>query len=359
MRNSAKYSALVAMGLMLVFSSCKKATIDLEDSNDPVFRADGTIDGQAFSIVAGDDNAYMFTDQLIENGVNVFSGKLDNGSFGIEMSIYDGAVDIPNHNALTMLPQSLHFSQKSLYPLATLSKDLLPNAPLVNSVQWYVNGVFVGMNDYNIMEPGKYEVCGNFSFTDGSSSEMCSELILGYKKNANCAIKHFLNQEWQFKAWIDDLGYPIEKVHWFLNDEFVHAGLDYSCVLGDSSYQLRAQIQFSNGVLRSKNMVVDGTLGGKYINDFTQFETSISTPLFRDFGIRLRMTQNGVTYSSENVVNNNAKAEILSIQYFGKNWEGLEVYKATAKVTATIKDDIGSTPKLIDFVTTFGIAIPK
>lgn len=359
MRNSAKYGALAAMGLMLVFSSCKKTTINMDDSNDPVFRADGTIDGQAFSIVAGDDNAYMYTGQTMENGVAVYSGKLDNGSFGIEMSIFDGAVDIPNHNPLTMLPQSLTFAQKSLYPFATLSKDLLPNAQLINSVEWFVNGVSVGWNDYNIMEPGKYEVCGNVSFTDGTSSQMCSELILGYQKNANCAIKHFLNQEGQFKAWIDDLGYPIEKVHWFLDDEFVHAGLDYATNLGYSSYQLRAQVLFSNGVLRSKNMVVDGTLSGKYISDFTQFETSISTPLFRDFSLRLRLTQNGVTYSSENVTNNDAKAEIIDLKYFGKNANGLEVYKATAKVTAKVKDDVGSAPKTIDFITTFGIAIPK
>lgn len=359
MINSAKYSALVAMGIMLVLSSCKKTTIDMSDSNDPVFRADGMIDGQLFSIVAGDDDAYMYTDQTVENGVDVFTGRLTNGSFGIEMSICDGAVDIPNHSTLAMLPSTLQFWQKSIYPLATLSKDLLPNAQLISSVQWYVNGVFVGMNDYDIMEPGKYEVCGNFAFTDGTNSEMCSELILGYQKNANCAIKHFLNQEGHFKAWLDDLGYPIEKVHWFLNDEFVQSGTDFSGVLGDSSYRLRAQVAFSNGVLRSKNMVVDGTLSGKYISDFTQFETGVSTPLYKDFSLRLKVTQNGVTYSSENAPNDNAKAEIIQIQYFGKNSEGLEVYKVKAKITAKLRDENLGSLKSIDFITTFGIAIPK
>ena len=44
---------VVALGITaLLITSCKKHTVEIPQSNDPVFRADGSFDGEAFSLVA-------------------------------------------------------------------------------------------------------------------------------------------------------------------------------------------------------------------------------------------------------------------------------------------------------------------
>ena len=97
--------------IMISLASCKKDEVVLPESNDPIFRVDGTFDGQNFSLIAGDNNAYMHTMTEIVNGVEVFSGNLSNGDFSVEMGVYNGLVDMPSSQMpLQLLDLNPNFS---------------------------------------------------------------------------------------------------------------------------------------------------------------------------------------------------------------------------------------------------------
>jgi hypothetical protein len=360
MRRARAFIAFTVVLGGLLISSCKKHTIDQPNSTDPVFTAEGTIEGAAFNLVAGDDNAYMFTSIEEENGVPVFTGNLSNGNLSIEMGIYDGLIDIPIHEAVNSLPVDHIFSKKSTTPVAVLSKEDFPNVDVIHEVTWSVEGFSDSLNTFTIMEPGKYQVCANITFVDTSTDVLCAELILGYKRHANCTIKHFLNQNGTLTPWVVDPQVAIEKVEWFLDNVLVSEETEFAYdSLPSGNHVLRAQVNFENGVKRTKSMIVDGDLSGKFIDDLTFFETNTLALLHRDFNIRLKLEENGVTYVSDITNNSVNTVSFDDVTYYGKDASGNSVYKVKAHIVATVQDvqNVNGSRDL-EFDTTFGIAFP-
>ena len=153
--NTIAYCCLIIISL----ASCKKEEVVLPESNDPVFRVDGSFDGQNFSLVAGDNNAYMHTMTEIVNGVEVFSGNLSNGDFSVEMGVYNGLIDMPSSQVvLELVDLNPNFSMNSAQGLMFLSKNMLvsPSGQYIEQIFWYIDGVFAGVNDVVIYDPGKW-----------------------------------------------------------------------------------------------------------------------------------------------------------------------------------------------------------
>lgn len=357
---------LIAFTLMLgglLMSSCKKQTVDVPQSSDPVFKAIGTIDATQFDLVAGDNNAYMFTSIEDENNVPLYTGKLSDGDLSIEIGIYDGLIDMPDHNVLNSLPIQLNYSRKTTAPIAVLTKESFPNVDLIHHINWSVDG-YIDPNAGDsvlITEPGKYEVCAHILFVDGSSDNLCSELILGYERHANFNIKHFLNQNGTLTAWVEDPQVAIEKVEWLLDNALISTSseLAYSSLPG-GNHILRANVFFVNGVKRSKTMIVDGNLTGNFIDDLSFFENGTLSLLNRDFNVRLKMEQDGTTFSSDIVNNSTNSVTFSDVSYYAKDVNGNDVYKVKAHIVATVFDvqNVNGSREL-EFDTTFGIAIPK
>lgn len=360
MRRARTFIAFTVVLGGLLMSSCNKHSINVPQSNDPVFKAEGTIDANQFELVAGDDNAFMFTSIESENNVPIYSGKLSNGDLSIEIGIYDGLIDIPGHNVINSMPYELIFSRKTTSPIAFLSKESFPNADIIDHVSWSVDGLD-SLNTMTIYEPGKYQVCADIVFSDGSSNVLCSELILGYARHANFQIKHFLNQNGTLTAWVEDPQVAVEKIKWYLDDVLISsdAELTYN-QLSDENHILRADVSFENGVKRSKNMIVDGSLSGKFIDDLTFFETGTLALLHRDFNIRLKLVQDGITFSSDQTNNSLNTVSFSDVSYYAKDANGNDVYKVKAHIVATVIDvqNVNGSRQL-EFDTTFGIAIPK
>lgn len=358
-RVRASIAFMVVMGGLFLYS-CDKHSVSVPQSNDPVFKAEGTIESDPFTLVAGDNNAFMFTYIEMENNVSIFTGKLSNGDLSIELGIYDGLIDKPTHNIVNSLPSEFIFSRKSTSPLAVLSRESFPNSDLIYSVSWTVDGVTYP-DVLTIMNPGKYIVRADISFIDGSSNVLTSELIFGYKRHANFHIKHYLNQSGMLIAWVEDPQVDVEKIEWYLDDNFIS---DESKItvnqLTQVSHVLRADVNFANGVRRSKNMLVDGSLSGKFIDDLSFFEASALSLIDRDFNIRVKLEQNGVTYSSGEVNNSLNTVTFSDISYYGKDGNGNHVYKVKAHIVANVKDvqNVNGT-RLLEFDATFGLAIPK
>ncbi|MCJ8292557.1 MAG: hypothetical protein HRT58_21665 [Crocinitomicaceae bacterium] len=360
MRRARTFIAFTVVLGGLLMSSCNKHSIKVPQSNDPVFKAEGTIDANQFELVAGDDNAFMFTSIESENNVPIYSGKLSNGNLSIEIGIYDGLIDIPGHNVINSMPYELIFSRKTTSPIAFLSKESFPNADIIDHVSWSVDGLD-SLNTMTIYEPGKYQVCADIVFSDGSSNVLCSELILGYARHANFQIKHFLNQNGTLTAWVEDPQVAVEKIKWYLDDVLIssEAELTYN-QLSTENHILRADVSFENGVKRSKNMIVDGSLSGKFIDDLTFFETGTLALLHRDFNIRLKLVQDGMTFSSDQTNNSLNTVSFSDVSYYAKDANGNDVYKVKAHIVATVIDvqNVNGSRQL-EFDTTFGIAIPK
>lgn len=360
MRRAKAFIAFTVVLGGLLFSSCKKHTIDQPNSTDPVFKAKGSISGGTFEIVAGDDNAYMFTEIHQENGIQIFSGNLSDGDFSIEMGIYDGLVDIPGQQAINSLPVSHMFSRTSSTPLAILTKNSFPNVDVIDYIGLSIDGIQQSGDSVVIMEPGVYDVCADIVFIDQSSAQLCSELVLGYKRHANCNIKHFLSLDSTLTASIEDPQVEIEKVEWFLDNVLVSDLPEFTYEnFPSGNHVLRAQVNFENGVKRTKSMILDGDLHGNFIQDLSIFETNISVLLNRDFNVRLKLEDNGLSYISDIADNSANKVIFEEISYYGKDAGGNSVYKVKAHVVATVQDvqNVNNTREL-DFETTFGLAFP-
>lgn len=339
--------------------SCKKDVIELPDSNEPVFKLNGTVGTQAIDLVAGDDGAYMYTNTDLENGVRVFSGNLSAENFGVEIGLYDGNIDQDGVSPLSVIDQSDEWAFNSNQDLVILSKDMFPNHQLIDQVQWSLNGSVAGIDEVIIDEPGKYNVCAFVTFDDGTSQNLCNELIVGYYRNSNCRIRHYINQNGQLTVWLDKIQGSVEEINWYIDGELVGKNTEYSGVVTSAIHHVTAEVSFANGVHREKSLIVDGTLSGKFIDDFTVFEQCNQNTIHRDYNWRINVVLDGITYSSLEADNSNSTISISNVEYYGKNSSNQNVYRIDAVIDAKVRATNGSVDVPVSFTTSFGLEIPE
>lgn len=345
-------------GMLLNISACRKDQINLSDSNDPIFKLSGTFDGDDLTLVAGDNNAYMHTGLSVENGVNVFSGNLDDGTTAVQISIYDGLIDQPNHHPIENLPVQPTFARDSDNVLAHLSKSVFPNASLIDQIEWSIDGSVVAVDSFNIVEPGYYNVCAKIRFYDGTLTELCNDLIVGYSKSADAKMLHYLNQEGGLSVWLEANNQPINKVKWYLDGNEMTNDIMFNTSVDSLFHLVEVYIQFVNGAVRKKSMIVDGSLSGKFVTDFTSIESDIVSTN-QDYNVLVRVFKDGKVYSSSNLDNSISKMEILDVDYYGLNEIGQTVYKVKAVVDAKVAEYYNGAEKDVEFETTFGIAFEE
>lgn len=350
------YTYLFLLGFSSIIAGCNKEKIeDPLPEQQAVFTAQGSLGADSFSIAAGEDDFYMhsFTEQV--NGVSLFSGKLSNGDFELQMGIYDGFIDLPSANNQD-LPENIQFAMTSLEPLAALSKDLLPNAEFIQQIKWYVNGSYAGLNNVEIIQPGVYDVCAEVTFNDLSIGYLCNEMILGFEKHATCEIRHFLSQGGLLQTWVDENSVDVESIKWFMDDTLASQELKFMANIDQLSHLITAEIIFVNGVKRTKSILVDGSLSGKFIDDFSVFEVN-TNPLNWDFNAVISLKKDGKEYVSNLAPNQSSTVHITNISYFGKNSSGKMVFKITAEVNCYLKEL--SSAEILPFTcsTVFGLEI--
>ena len=343
-------------GLILI-SSCKKDKIKIPESNEPVFRITGMLDGDSIGLVAGDENAYMHTMTLVENGVNVYTGVISNGDLSFEVGVFDGSLDVINTGTPSANIAPI-FSSFSVVPLTVLSKNTFQNASNINYIHWYVDGVDRGINDVSIYEPGKYEVCATLYFGDGTNKMLCNDLILGFSHNATAYINTALLGNGYVHMSIGNTTNPIESVEWYLNDVLTETSLDYELSLGTSLDKITAKIRFQNGVVRTKSVLANGYSALKNVEDFTMFEVQSEGAIPRDFNLRFKVTKGADVYRSDLTNNISAKVYISEIEYFGLNSAGKNVYKITGSVSCKQRKEGTSTDVNLDANIVFGIEVP-
>lgn len=360
-----EYSIAFIMAMFMITTSCKKDVVEIPEENDPVFRADGTLGGESFSIVAGDDNAYMYTMTTIENGVNIYSGEISNGEFSIRLGIYDGLLDKPAHvvenDLLNVTPIYAYDANQELLVLSKNTMLSMSQSQSINKIEWFVDGDWKATNEYVIREPGKYNVCADIYHVGASQPfTLCNEMIVGYDNNVNCKIDFSINQQGLLNAEVNDLGYGAQSIEWFLNgSSFGTQSNVYQHQLPTGYSVLTAKVSFPGGFERTKSVLVNGSNVQFTANDFTIFEQQANSSLpARDFNLRLDILKDGKHYASIDCENEGSTLAITGFEYYGKNDSGKDVYKVSAVISAEVKTDGSMKSIPVNFSTTFGIEIP-
>ena len=352
-----KFTTVFFLALIFLFSSCKKEVVDepLAETT-PVFRADGAIGGNSFSMIAGKNNFFMNTMSSTIDGVDFFFGSLSDGITELEMGIYDGKIDFTGSSLPQDLPEYGSVAMNPSQPLVFLSKDLFPNKMLIEEIKWYVDDLFVGVNSISLNKPGKFNVCAVVTFNDGSSSTLCNEMIVGFSKNAIGQVRHLLTPNGNLQTWIEEDQVPVQSVKWFIDGVFVVDAIQLEQSIDDEDHLVTAEINFSNGVKRIKSVLIDGSNNGYFIDDFSFFENNSNT-IHWDFNTSISLKINGKQYLSKTAPNQTSTVHVTDIVYYGKNASGKAVFKISADVTCNLKE-VGTNVILpFNCSTVFGVEI--
>lgn len=348
---------LVIFSMVLV--SCSKDQLNIHEENEPVFTVNGFFADTPISLTAGDNGAYMYTTTSVINGVNLYGGYISDGSTTIELGVFDGSLDIPNHTPeIDITNVSPLFAQFQYQPLAELNKYAFSNQSYISEIQWFANGMSIGLNEAIINEPGRYEVCAHITYSDMTTDTLCNELILGYQRAGNFQINHNAAAGYLDADVATIGGLTAAEVKWYLDGTYISNMNNLQTSLNTGSHLLTAEVTFSNGAKRVKNCLVNAVNQAKNIEDFTAFELQNTGNYKQDYRLVLKITKDGQEYVSDHADNDDSTIEITDVSYFGKNGSGNDVYKVTANISANVKA-IGTMKHIpITLSTVFGIEIP-
>ena len=352
-----RFLTLLLLTFIALVSSCKKEVVEAPlTETEPVFRVDGTIGDDDFSFVAGKDNFFMNTMRETFHGIDFYSGRLSDGVSELEMGIYQGNNDIPANVFSQSIPDFTSVAMDPMQPLAYLTKDVFPNSMLIQEVKWFVDDVFVGVNSITLNEPGKFNVCAVVTFNDGSVSSLCNEMIVGFNKHAIGQIRHLLTSNGELQTWIEEDIVPVQSINWFVDGVYATNAFKLDQYISEENHLITAEIIFANGVKRKKSVLIDGTNNGFFIDDFSFFESYLSS-FYWDFKTAISLKINGKQYDSKNAPNQLSTVHINEINYFGKNTAGKSVFKISADVTCNLREAGSNIVFPFQCSTVFGIEI--
>ena len=348
---------------ILILISCKKSELEnLPKENDPQFLAEGTIDGEPFSIIAGEEGAYMntFTEEV--NGVNVFSGNLSDGTTEIKIGFFDGKINVVPKTLDQADLQSIKWDIDYNTPLATLSKSSFENASQIDHIEWYSGDEFLGTNTVSITEPGKYCVKAIVTFTDASVDSISNIIVLGYNTNENYTIDFDIASNGDFTSWINISNGTVASRIWKLDGQVINTTADnISDNLDDGTHELTATVRFTNGTERTKTIHIDGNNStNHHLGDYTACELNPMNTSFspRDFKFLLVLKKNNIEYRSDYVGNSSPAILVNHVTYFGMNASGNKVYKFNAVINTTLKNTSNNQITPLNFKTILGVEIP-
>jgi hypothetical protein len=251
-----KKSAYIAGLLIFLLVSCKKEKIEVqpEYGESPVFSVEGTIDGEAVSFQAGVDEAYLTTYTTAFNGVNRFSGKIEKGQSYVDFGIFDGNLLATDHSIVEM-SNSIGLTQTYSSPLFVLNRSLCTNSIFIDYLEIKVNNVFVG-ESLIIHEPGIYPICVKVFYVDGTSKEVCNDVIIGYKDMADFTIQYGINSQGVLTASAQT---SLQKTNtkWYVDGVLTSSNADCYYSLNPGLHVLTAVVTFNNGAEASHSVIVD------------------------------------------------------------------------------------------------------
>ncbi len=296
MRISIKISILFAT-LSFCIACTKEEITPNPPSNDPVFSASGSIDGYDIDLVAGNANTFMYTDIANVNGVDNYRGSLVNNNSEFKINISDGMLDIPDLNT-DIIGSSIPIAPyENGTVLAVLSKNMFSNSQYIDELTWTINGEEQSYEEISIQQPGKYDICADIEFIDGSTGSTCNTYLIGYQKNVNSVVKYLVGQDNQIISIVEAPNNEIASIEWFRNDVLISQNLTYrDSISGLNSYSLKAKVHFENGSFREREIWVNRLNTNNIIEDLSNIENQSN--LSWDHKASITINHNGECYVS-------------------------------------------------------------
>lgn len=354
MKFNLKYISVVLLGFIFIFSCTKDEITPTPPGNDPIFSVKGSIDGQELSMEAGEDNTFMHTDIANVNGVDEYRGALMNSDSKLQINIFDGMLDIPDLNTDIIGNEIFIAPSPSEYLLATLSKDLFANSATIEKLEWTINGVKKENEKVFIKEPGKYEICADIIFSNGTTGSTCNTFLIGYEQNSNPTLDYYIGENGEIISYAQSVNNNISSIQWYRNDVLVSKKTLYmDSTSGLDHYALKAKIKFKNGAFREREIWVDRNDIDYQIGDFSAIENQSN--LTWDHKAVIEITLDDEKYISHPGSNEQIITIDNSVNY-GTNNSGEKVTIIEGKLSATFRkvstqEDLSGT-----FDIRFGIA---
>jgi hypothetical protein len=331
-----KNNILYIIFLVVFLQACKKEEPLLPAENQPQFEIKGTLGGEDLAFTAGDENFELSVASQLLNAIPFYTGKISNQESSFELGVLQGNPDLESSlDHLINQVSTIPFAQKSMQPLFAISKDKFTNSSLIESIAWYVDGAYKATNILNIFEPGKYEICAHVSFNDGTQKTLCNSITLGYNQNGDFKTCYLMGSNSKLKAWISDSIGSIEKVEWYKDDLKVSESAFMEIPL-QSSHKITAKVTFTNGVVKTRNFVMDAENTGKYIEDFTSTKANTATKW--DYKAIINLSHKGENYSSIVESSSPKYIQINTVSFYGLSSTGKKVYKVVGNLSCDLKN---------------------
>lgn len=353
-----KTKASLLLVLLLLGSACKKKTIEtLPPSNSPVFYVKGILDGNPIDYHAGVNGMAMSSGFESRNGVEYAYANFSDGLTTYKMGMFDGNTSLPNDMHDIQVGDTLFFAQKPTQILAYISVSQFSNYFMFSDVQWRINGQNIAHENVSIMEPGVYDIEGKFTFNDGIQRTISNRLYLGFKDDTPLSIHHFLSDPDQLKLWIEGNTQDVDSVQWYFDNELKSTGESCTQMITPEIKTIKAKVYYHNSAVQERLIVVDGSFGGRYVEDFSVFKAPDQNT-FWDYLVGLEVEKDGDLYSTFNVSNYKGNFVVKSKSVYTHPSTGKQLTKIEADLDAKLKSM--STGKIIEskINTVFGFPYP-
>ena len=347
---------LILAGLI----SCKKEKVhDLPPPNSPVFSATGTINGEPISINAGENGFTMETLNGTYNNIGIAGGILSNGNEELEFFLFDENILNPSNVFNLSENDQLQYAYISQESYALLKNSLLIGQQNVQSVEWYVDGVYKGENNVEIKQPGLYDVSAIVTFNDGESFTINNKLLLGFSENANASIHHQIVQGLNLKAGLNLNATEISSVSWYLDNNFISNDLNLHANITGGRHVLTADFTHVDGSVYKRSILINRESQSEQTSDFSIFKLPAATQHLLDLKGQIIYRKDGKEYKSSNDAGNNIHAiPVSQIEYYGQSTEGNLIVKGTMQINCNLKENSTGENLTLNLNCKFAFRIP-
>ncbi|MBC9812693.1 hypothetical protein H9Y05_09445 [Crocinitomicaceae bacterium CZZ-1] len=321
-----------------LFSACKKEEFQKPEeaaSETPVFRVKGTIGEHAIDMTAGVDGAYQETTVITINGIEFLSGKMIKGSSVFSLAVSSGEIGIPPTFSEIMTPNlSFAYDEQNWY---TVNHQNLPNSQQIESIVYSLDGMEIGSN-LSILSSGFHTICADVEFNDGTTRTVCNKVLLGYKDLAGYKIKFNPQQgTGATNLWLESSSTPIAGVKWYVNGELASEEQQMSLSPGAGVIAVKAVTTFTNGIVRTHEVLVDTDGQGRYMLDMETYKTAVEQVYFNDFRVQMSFQNDADVYASHASTDIPGSLSVNSISLFKELPNGNKIYKVTGAIKGNAK----------------------
>ena len=302
---------------ILIIGCAKEEIPNIPSENSPLFSVSGSIGNENISIIAGENEAYMKTSTIELNNLTSNHGILSDANQSFSMLMFRS-----NHNVVSY---SNNFAELSEYRIADdygatnlleISIIDFQNNDYIHSIQWTIDNHDQSGYDLIIEEPGKYNVCAEVEFTNGSIEKTCNSIIVGYERSVDFQLKWHSLSDNSVKSYIESSSNTVTAVEWYLNDSIVSDEIEYMYNGNYDHFHLKAKVTFQNGTEATREIYVNRTYEHLSIGDFANKEQA--TSLRWDNNVRFTFEKNGIAYESRHNLNNDSHFIVTEIEeYYG------------------------------------------